>query len=225
MQVDTAELSQLLGGLQAELVERYHQILREAMFSNRSEVRPAMLSQIAAEEFATFQQYIGQPNSSEAKARGVQLCENGLSQVSVLHVANATRQFLVGRLERAQLTAILNLHDGYQSAVIEGFMKSREQMILTEQERIRSAMQRTLNRYTKQMELAAGVAAATTSILDQAELLQLAVTLIRKQFELYYTGVFLVDCPASGQSYMPARVKPVRKCCGRDIGCKLVDNP
>ncbi|MCA9977244.1 MAG: GAF domain-containing protein, partial [Anaerolineales bacterium] len=44
-----------------------------------------------------------------------------------------------------------------------------------------------------QLQTAAEVAAATTSILNQQELMEQAVTLIKERFDLYYVGLFLID--------------------------------
>jgi PAS domain S-box-containing protein len=130
---------------------------------------------------------------SAATERGASLCEIGLSEQAVLRLGQTTRQFLLTRLENNLITPALETIDAYHHAVVQGFMQSREKVILNEQERIRSALQRTLSRYTVQMEVAAGVAGATTSILDLSALLQTAVELIRERFDLYYVGIFLVD--------------------------------
>lgn len=44
-----------------------------------------------------------------------------------------------------------------------------------------------------QLQTAAAVAAATTSILDRQTLMEQAVTLIKERFNLYYVGLFLID--------------------------------
>ncbi|MEM7115929.1 MAG: GAF domain-containing protein [Chloroflexota bacterium] len=44
-----------------------------------------------------------------------------------------------------------------------------------------------------QLQTAAAVAAATTDILELEELVQQAVNIIKEQFNLYYTGLFLID--------------------------------
>jgi GAF domain-containing protein len=44
-----------------------------------------------------------------------------------------------------------------------------------------------------QLQTAAAIAAATTSILDLDELIQSSVNLIRERFDLYYTGLFLIN--------------------------------
>jgi len=52
--------------------------------------------------------------------------------------------------------------------------------------------QRVANR-TRNLQAAADVARATTSVLDPDELLRQTVDLIRERFDLYYVGLFLVD--------------------------------
>jgi GAF domain-containing protein/DNA-binding LacI/PurR family transcriptional regulator len=48
-------------------------------------------------------------------------------------------------------------------------------------------------RHSAQLETAAGVSRASSSILDPDELIRQAVDLIRDRFDLYYAGLFLVD--------------------------------
>ncbi len=54
-----------------------------------------------------------------------------------------------------------------------------------------------------QLQTAAEVSAATTSILDLDELLEEAVSLIKERFSLYYTGIFLSDL-ATNQAVLKA---------------------
>ncbi|HEY4581046.1 MAG TPA: ATP-binding protein, partial [Candidatus Acidoferrales bacterium] len=103
------------------------------------------------------------------------------------------RQYVLRHLQNTAAFGALETIDAYYRAVIHGFLQTREKIILSEQERIRSALQRTLGRYTVQMEVAAGVASAATSILDLGTLLKTSADLIRERFDLYYVGLFLVD--------------------------------
>jgi GAF domain-containing protein len=50
-----------------------------------------------------------------------------------------------------------------------------------------------LQRRTRQIEAASEVSHVATSILDSNELMQKVVEMIRKSFDLYYVGLFLVD--------------------------------
>jgi PAS domain S-box-containing protein len=189
-------LPQLIRQLQqghAELVSQYQRALRETLFTNRSEVRPAMLGHIAGDEADTLLNFLQHPLPPAASERGAQLCTDGLSEQAILRLGQVTRRFFLNHLENDLAVPALEISDLYHEGVLQGFLQRREQIILSEQERIRSALQRTLGRYTIQMEVAASVAAATTSILDLDRLLASAVELIRERFELYYVGVFLVD--------------------------------
>ena len=59
------------------------------------------------------------------------------------------------------------------------------------------------SRQRVQLQTAAEVAAAATSILDLDELMQGSVNLIKERFDLYYVGLFLVDS-ATGQAVLRA---------------------
>ncbi len=191
--VQSAPILQELAARRTDLVNRYHQALRETLFSNRSEVRPAALKSLAASEAETLFNFLQHPEAHLAQERGVQLCQAGLSESTVLRLSQATRQFLFSFFDPNWLPTSLEAIEEYHQAVIQGFLQSRERIILSEQERIRSALQRTLNRYSLQMEVAASVAWATTAILDLDTLMRAAVELIRERFDLYYVGIFLTD--------------------------------
>ncbi len=191
-----SELHQLIQQLQddrAKLLRQYQGGLRETLFTSRSALRPAALGRIASDEADTLLDFLQHPLPSAASARGEQLCTAGLSERAILQLGQVTRRFFLDHVDNQLAGSALDISDLYYANVLQGFLQRREQIILSEQERIRSALQRTLNRYTIQMEVAAGVAAATTSILDLDRLLASAVELIRERFDLYYVGVFLVD--------------------------------
>jgi PAS domain S-box-containing protein len=177
----------------SSLVAQYQRVLRETLFTSRSELRPAMLGRIAGDEADTLLDFLQHPLPSTAIERGEQLCLIGLSEQAVLRLGQVTRHFFLAQLENHLAVPALEISDLYHASVLQGFLQRREQTILSEQERIRSALQKTLGRYTVQMEVAASVAAATTSILDLDQLLASAVELMRERFDLYYVGVFLVD--------------------------------
>ena len=83
--------------------------------------------------------------------------------------------------------------EAYHRALFQGYCRAREANILEEQERIRSALQHTLHRYTLQIETAAEVARAAISTLDLGVLLTTAVDLIGERFGLDYVGIYLLD--------------------------------
>jgi PAS domain S-box-containing protein len=186
-------LLQKLTSDHADLVDLYQRTLRERIFTNRAELRPVMLGRIAAAEADALLSYLSLPDTEKALQHGAELCEVGLSEQSVLSLAEASRQFFLSKTTLEPILPALQAIDAYHHAVIQGFMESREKVILNEQERTRSALQRTLGRYSLQMEVAASLAGATTSILDLDVLVTTAVELIRERFDFYYVGLFLTD--------------------------------
>ena len=56
-----------------------------------------------------------------------------------------------------------------------------------------AARTKDLEKRSNQLEAAAQVGRAASSVLDVNELIQNAVELIRDRFNLYYVGLFLVD--------------------------------
>jgi two-component system, LuxR family, sensor kinase FixL len=189
--VDT--LVQRLESDHATLVNVYRQTLREHVFTNRAEMRPVMLDKIASEEVDDLLDYLGHPAHEKALQRGTVLCDLGLSEQSVLGLGEASRQFFLTQLHNEAIAPALEAIDDYHHTVIRGFMAAREKVILNEQERIRGALQRTLGRYSLQMDVAGSLAGVTTSILDLDDLVRTAVELIRERFGLYYVGLFLTD--------------------------------
>lgn len=177
---------------QAQLEQLYLQALREIMFSNRPELRPTMLRQIAKDVFEWLLEYCVNPNRAVALEHGHRLSSLGLGDQSILRLGQITRQFFQAFPEHERLDA-LELSEDYHSALLQGFMLAQRHLILEEQERIRSALQRTLTRYALQITLAANVARAATSILDLQTLLQSTTELIHERFNLYYVGIFLAD--------------------------------
>jgi signal transduction histidine kinase len=175
-----------------QLIGEYVRALRAILFTNRPEIRPALLSRIAAAEVEALIAYCAATDSTAAIARGKELCRSGLGEESVLRLGQVTRRFCLYLPEDLRIAA-LEMVEAYHSAIMQGFIQSHKALILEEQERIRSALQRTLSRYAIQMTVASNVARAATSILDLNELLQTTTDLIREQFDLYYVGIFLTD--------------------------------
>ena len=184
--------TQQIESRQADLTQRYMQTLRENLFTNRSELRPAILPRVAAGEAQALLEFFRQPQPQRAFEHGVQLCQLGLSEQTLLRLGSGTRHFILQHLESADMHSALDAADTYQISLLHGFIQTRQDIILQEQERIRSALQKALSRYTVQMELAAGVAWATNSILDLDMLLNTAAALICERFELYYVSIFLL---------------------------------
>jgi hypothetical protein len=126
----------------ADLAERYLGTLRESLFSNRAELRPAMIKQIAFDEVEALLRFLRQSGFSGVE-RGEQFHLMGFNAGTILKLSQVTRQFLLNHLENHQIAPMLDMVHGYQEAVIQGFVKSLEKNLLMEVERTRRAVQRS----------------------------------------------------------------------------------
>lgn len=182
-----------LESLASQLQNRYLRVLRQTLFTNRAEVRPSMLRNIAAHETQALLEFFFQPSPQKVAARGIQHAQTGLSEETILALAQTSRQFILENLAETAIVTAMNTADTYYHALLKGFLQGRERIILDEQERMRGALQKTLRRYSVQMEVTAGIAGAAASRLELDILLEQAVELIWKQFSLLYAGLFLLD--------------------------------
>jgi signal transduction histidine kinase/CheY-like chemotaxis protein len=187
------DISDWLATRRADLAAQYQQTLRAALFTNRPEIRPSLLGRIASAEAETLLSFFRCPEHARAVEHGMSLCRSGLGEASVLQLGRVARQFCLQNLRDDPCFVALDIIETYYSAVMQGFIEGLTAITMQEQERIRSALQRTLGRYTVQLEVASDIARAATSILDLTELLQTAVDLIRERFGLYYVALFLSD--------------------------------
>lgn len=141
----------------ADLVESYRRALRETLFTNRSNVRPNMLGPLAAGEAEAFVRFLAETGFSPIEY-GRELCKVGLSTQAVGRLGQVTRQFLLSHLSGELLAAAISFADTYYDEVIQGYVDSRELLILNEQEQIRSALQTAIKHFTveiKEVELMA----------------------------------------------------------------------
>ena len=141
------QLLKVVGAKQAELLSLYSQSLRETLFTNRSEMSPRALQAIAAEEVVSLLSYL-RDSSFSPYEYGVRLCEKGISEQTMLRLAQATRQFFLTHFTGAEVAQALNIVDLYQNSVVQGYIQARERIILAEQEQIRGALQVAIGRYT-----------------------------------------------------------------------------
>lgn len=128
----------------ADLVSRYHIVLRESLFSNRAELRPAILKQIAADEAEAILHFLRKSGFSSTE-RGEQLHITGFNAGAILKLSQVTRMFFLNHLENHQIAPMLDIVHDYQEAVIQGFVKSLEKDLRMEIERTRRAVRQSDN--------------------------------------------------------------------------------
>jgi signal transduction histidine kinase len=151
------QLVQVMEANQADLVELYNEALRETLFTNRSEVTPRALRSIAMEEAQSLLNCLREPTAS-AIEYGTRLCEKGLSEQTMLRLAQVTRQFFLTHFAGDEVTQVLSVIDQYENNVAQGYIQAREKVILAEQERIRGALQIAVGRYTVEIKQVQNIA-------------------------------------------------------------------
>ena len=146
------QLAQRVDANRADLVSRYRQSLLGTMFTNRTEVHPREIGRIAAQEADALINGFLHPISSTAMEHGIELCQIGLSEQTILALGRTTRRFVLTIFEGGQTPQALDATDTYLNLVILGFIDARDKLILAEQERIRGALQIAISRYTVEIK-------------------------------------------------------------------------
>jgi hypothetical protein len=178
---------------QPGLLEQLLLNLRAGLFSSRAYLRPADLRQVADAQAHSLLNYLHTANGEEATSHGAYLWKMGVGDQAVLSTNQVVRRFFGLHLSSDTLAMALDQADEHYHYVIQGYIREREKNILEEQERIRSALQHTLHRYTLQLETAAEVARTAISTLELGALLTTAVDLIGERFNLDYVAIYLVN--------------------------------
>jgi len=171
------------------LISQLREVLEATAFSNRFLLIPRRLPQIAKAEADAFLDFLETGDADRIREQGAKRAEEGLGEQAMLRLGTTLRQFCRDYLADEALRAA----DVYTDALLEGFVKGREAIVLREQEQIRRALQRVINRYALQLATAAEVSRTASSILESAKLLPEVVNLIRDRFNFYYVGLFLLD--------------------------------
>jgi signal transduction histidine kinase len=146
-----AILAEQLEAKLGDLADRYQQVLQELLFHSRSDIRPKVLAAVATDEAETFKAYLLMRIPSGLE-RGQQLSQLGLGEDAVLHLGRTTRQFFFVALNSDFLSSALDIYDSYHNTVLQGFVQARTMMMLSEQERIRGALHRAIDRYTVEIQ-------------------------------------------------------------------------
>lgn len=137
----------------ANLVDLYHQALKQTLFTNHFGIRPDSLEHIAAAEAEVVLEFFRNPDQARVRQRGAQLGQIRLSKEAVFGLCQATRRFCLAHLPESLRLPAMEAIEAYHGALLHGFIQTREAIILEEQERIRAALRRALNRYLFQVKI------------------------------------------------------------------------
>jgi len=111
------------------------------MFENRYTIHPRRIRELGGKEIDGLVHFFRTQENAEGVQRGKRRAEEGLGTQSVLALGRNFRQFFLEASSHQDKEAarIIRLIDDYMAAYVSGFIESREQYILKEQERLRNA--------------------------------------------------------------------------------------
>ena len=146
-------LNQLAGKLAAQkttIVSELRQALRATDLSNRLLISPGRLEEIAQGQVEAFLSFLETGDEEEIRQRGACRASEGLGERSALAMTEALRQACwTSNPGKEALGVALETSGRYVNAFLEGYMSGRQEEILREQERTRSAFQRALQRQAR----------------------------------------------------------------------------
>lgn len=175
------------------LVLLVRQTLADMLYEHRSYLRPAQIGQLAATEVDSALAFFQSGDADAVRERGARRAREGLNLQAMLRILTSIDQYFHGALEKNALRSASAALDEYRDIFLESFISQREEIILTEQERIRAALQGSLSRYNLWLQTATEVSRAATSTLDLRQLMTSSVEIIRNNFDLYHVGLYLLD--------------------------------
>ncbi len=175
------------------LEQAARQALQKSLFHQRTSLHPRRVAQVARESTARLRAFFQDPAPEQAEAHGRWLHAQGLTGDALGDLAAAQRQALTQALPAEQaLPALARLGD-WEVYTLVAFQEAEREAILREQEDLRQAAVRTIEAQQRRMALAADIARLITAYTDMDRLLRESVEIIRRQLNLYYVGVFLLD--------------------------------
>lgn len=119
-----------------ELTEQLRTALQATLFGSRLMVTPRRIGQIASEATSAFLAYLTAPEDDGAATLfGRRLANDGLGHTTLLTLVGALQQFAWER-------SVTPLANSYCGKLLGGYMEGRELYLLSEQERVRTALDR-----------------------------------------------------------------------------------
>lgn len=176
-----------------QLGQFFETSLRESLFSSRAYLRPSQVKHLASASAEAFFDFSYLSDHVRAESFGASLCEGGVGSRAVLQLGHSLIKFCQQCCQGEKYHDCIENAQAFHGSLLQGYLRATEGNILEEQERIRSALQQTLHRYTLQLETAAEVARTAISTLELGTLLTTAVDLIGERFDLDYVAIYLLD--------------------------------
>ncbi len=129
---------------QAVLAGKLLQAMREHMYSNRMQVPPRRIKELAENEIALIVDFLDKGESQIINEHGMTLAREGLGQKSIVAMASAFRLGVWKIInQQPDFLPTMNLVEDYTNALLNGYMTAYEEEQRREQQRTHEAFVRT----------------------------------------------------------------------------------
>jgi two-component system cell cycle sensor histidine kinase/response regulator CckA len=128
-----------------DLVAALSSALTSTAFDNRYPLHPRRFAQLGQEIAADFLRFLSTQDARSPFAAGRNLAHVGLGEKTLLVLTSCIRRFSHAAMGTDPAgAAALDLVESYAAGVVEGFIKVREEQILSAQEQLRRALSHAL---------------------------------------------------------------------------------
>ncbi len=152
----TREIGRRLAPLSAELSSHLLEFLKRHLFANRFTLHPRKLDQLSAEEARGFLAFLESAEDARAVDRGRALAREGVGNLSIADLGAELRLFCrqaLAAVEPGLLATAIELVDRYTEGLFLGYIAAREEETLTQQEELRQALSRALQRQSEELRI------------------------------------------------------------------------
>ncbi len=128
-----------------DLVTTLSSALRSTLFDNRYPLHPRRLEQLGRDIAEEFLGFLSTQDARSPSAAGRSLAQAGLGEKTLLVLASCIRRFSRSAVGTdAAASAALDLVESFTTGIVEGYIKVREEQILSDQEQLRRALSQAL---------------------------------------------------------------------------------
>lgn len=130
----------------AFLAEKLLQAMRETIYSNRMQVAPRRIKELAQTEIASIVNFMETSESQIVNEHGMMLAREGLGQKSIVSMTSALRLGIWEIIKwQSGLMETVNRSEDYTKALLNGYMSAYEEEQRREQQRTHEAFVRSIN--------------------------------------------------------------------------------
>jgi two-component system cell cycle sensor histidine kinase/response regulator CckA len=138
----------------SELAEKLSQHFLSHAFDNRFTLHPTRLQELASEKVESIKAFLQSLDTKAVVELGIQHALLGLGEKPLLLIGTILRDFFTKRIKAKNIKVLktaIQVMDTYINAYLQGYMTSRENQTLEDQEQLRKALSTALDRQRREL--------------------------------------------------------------------------